>query len=287
MISMTKFALFLGCNIPSNYPQYGSSTKAVLNTLGLEFMELEFNCCGYPIRDSDFKAFLLLSARNIAIAEEQNLDILTPCKCCFGNLMHAREYLSHHPQATDEINLLLEKEGRHYRGSIRIKHLLTALVEDLGLEKLKSRVKRPQHRLKVAAHYGCHALRPSRVVHFDNPFAPTIFENLIRVTGAQPVEWARRLECCGHPVLERDKALSLCQLQNKIKSAADAGADYLCTACTYCQIQFDTIQASEADASSTRLFPSILYTQLLGASLGLEEKDLGIGRNRIQGNLGS
>jgi len=253
----------------------------------VEYNELEFNCCGYPIRDSDFKAFLLLSARNIAIAEEKNLDILTPCKCGFGNLMHAQEFLSHNPQTKAEINLLLEKEGRHYQGNIKIKHLLTALVEDVGLDRIKSRVTAPQKGLKVAAHYGCHALRPSRVVHFDNPFAPTIFENLIRVTGAEPVAWERRLECCGHPLLERAKALSLCMLQNKIKSAAEAKADYLCAACTCCQIQFDAVQAAEADPSKDEnpMFPSILYPQLLGLSLGLKEKALGIRLNRIQGNL--
>ena len=30
----------------------------------------EFNCCGYPLRNIDFKAFILLAARNLAVAEQ-------------------------------------------------------------------------------------------------------------------------------------------------------------------------------------------------------------------------
>ena len=87
-----KFALFHCCVNAMGLDQYFSSTSSVLKRLGIEALNLrEFNCCGYPLRNFSFKAFVLASARNLAIAEKQSLDILTVCNCCYGNL----KYISH------------------------------------------------------------------------------------------------------------------------------------------------------------------------------------------------
>ena len=85
-----KFALFLGCNIPARVEQYEAASRAVLGELGVELIDTDrFNCCGYPIRNFDFKAFLLASVRNLALAEELGLNVMTLCKCCFGTLKGA------------------------------------------------------------------------------------------------------------------------------------------------------------------------------------------------------
>jgi heterodisulfide reductase subunit B len=164
-----------------------------------------------------------------------------------------------------------------WRGKAAVRHLLSVLAEDIGLESIKARIVRPYHRLAVAAHYGCHALRPGRITQFDNPLAPTVFERLIAVTGAVPVVWSRRLECCGAPLWEKNEAVSLTLMRRKLADARRAGASCLCTACTYCQIQFETVQADHPDPSAPSLFlPSLVYTHLLGPALGISPEMLGM-----------
>ena len=71
-----------------------SVSRAVLEKLDVELKDFrQFNCCGYPMRNADEKAFLLSAAKNIALAEKAGLDILTLCKCCFGSLKAADHLL--------------------------------------------------------------------------------------------------------------------------------------------------------------------------------------------------
>ena len=84
-----KFALFQGCKISFYLRDYGTSTRSVLLALGINLVDMEFNCCGYPIRHLHFLSFILSAARNLALAEREHLNIVTPCKCCYGNLKQA------------------------------------------------------------------------------------------------------------------------------------------------------------------------------------------------------
>jgi len=277
-----KYAIFMGCKIPFHQKQYGMATRVVLKKLGIKLVELDFNCCGYPNREIDFEAFILSSARNMALAEKKGLNILTPCKCCFGSFKHAEDWLTKDDKLRNFINEELAKEGLSWNNKIQVKHLLTVLHDDIGIETIKSMVINPQKDHKVAVHYGCHALRPGKVTEFDNPIAPTIFENLVNATGATSINWARRLDCCGNPQMGKNSELSLNIMKNKIEDASESGAESFCTACTYCQIQFDTVQKEElVEKNGSDAMPSILYPQLLGLSFGVSKKKLGIDLNEI------
>lgn len=277
-----KIALFQGCKIPYYMNHYGVATQSVLKTLGVELEDIEFNCCGYPIRLLDSEAFLFSAARNFALAEARGLDIVTPCKCCFGSLQHARYWLNLLPERTEKINRRLAEEGLHWNGKARVKHLLSMLMHDIGLTAIREKVTHPFKNLKIAPHYGCHALRPSKVTQFDDPLAPTLFEKLIDVTGAASVEWENRLECCGNPLWEKNFSLSLRLMNSKLDDARHSGADFLCVACTYCQIQFDTVQHAQlAQNGDGVTMASVLYPQLLGLSLGIDAKALGLAKNKI------
>ena len=277
-----KFAFFKGCKIPYYLDQYETSTRAVMKRFGVRLVELDFNCCGYPFRDLNFKAFILSAARNLALAERKKLDIMTPCQCCFGSLKHAIHYLKENDDLRRDINRELAREGLAWNATNSVKHLLTVLYDDVGLPAIQAAIVKPLTDLSVAPHYGCHALRPSNVVHFDDPLAPSIFEDLIAAAGARPVDWPRRLDCCGNPLLGRNDAISLAMMHIKIEDAAESGADCICTACTYCQLQFDTVQASRAGGEGdARRMPAVLYTQLLGISMDLPERVLGLSKNSI------
>ena len=185
-----KLALFLGCQIPARLMQYEAASRAVLASLGLDVADVEgFNCCGYPLRNISFKACILLSARNLALAERKQRDIVSLCQCCFGTLAKVNRMLQEDSQLRNEINETLEQEGLTYKGSVQVKHLLQVLYHDVGVEALRERVKRRHEGLRVATHYGCHVLRPSSVVQFDDPVNPTLFDRLVEVTGARSVQF--------------------------------------------------------------------------------------------------
>lgn len=278
-----KFALFLGCNIPARVMQYESASRAVLEKLNIEVVDLkEFNCCGYPLRNINFKAFVLLAARNLALAEQDGLDILTLCQCCFGSLKKADHLLKEDKLLRNEVNARLEREGLSYQGGIEVKHLLQVLYHDVGIAAIQKEVKRMYEGLQIAAHYGCHILRPHQVVQFDDPVSPTLFDQLIEITGAHSIYWPERLECCGAPLCGINDELSLDLSKKKLESGRQLGAAYVCVACPYCHLQFDTVQ--ERMRAEKRLgdrLPSILYPQLLGLCMGIDGKSLGLEMNRI------
>ncbi len=278
-----KFALFLGCTIPARLKQYESSSRAVLGRLGVELVDIgEFNCCGYPIRNTDFKAAVLSSARNLALSEKEDLNIVVLCKCGFGMLKNADHVMKEDPSLREEINATLKKEGLEFQGGIEIKHLLSVLYHDIGVESIKEKITTPFKGLKIATHYGCHALRPSEIVRFDDPANPTLFDNLVEATGAESIDWQARLDCCGAPLFGSNDDLSMDLTEKKLTNAQQAGADYLCDACAYCHIQFDTVQRMiNSERGGNHLLPTILYPQLLGLSLGIDSETLGLGMNQI------
>jgi heterodisulfide reductase subunit B len=280
---MMEFALFLGCTIPARLNQYESSSRAVLKKLGVGLVDIrEFNCCGYPLRNIDFKVFILSSARNLALAEKKNLNVMTLCKCCYGSLKKADVLMKENASLKKEVNATLEKEGLTYEGRIEVKHLLSVLHKDIGIEAIKEKIALTFKGLKIATHYGCHALRPSQVVGFDDPVAPTLFDQLVEATGAESIEWAMKLECCGAPLWGVNDKLSMDLTLKKLTDGKKSGADYVCAACPYCHIQFDTVQKMIlSQRNVNHPLPSILYTQLLGMSMGVEKKSLGLEMNKI------
>jgi len=278
-----KYSFFLGCNIPARLKQYEFSSRAVLGRLGVELVDItDFNCCGYPLRNIDFKASILSSARNLALAEKENLNMIVLCKCGFGMLKYADHLMKEDPSLKNEINTILKKEGLEFKEGVEIKHLLTVLYHDVGIDSIKEKITKPFSELKIATHYGCHALRPSEIVEFDDPVNPTLFDKLVEVTGAESIYWQLRLDCCGAPLFGSNDDLSMDLTEKKLSNAKESGADYLCDACAYCHMQFDTVQGMISNVrGGNHLLPAILYPQLLGLSLGIDGDTLGLGMNQI------
>jgi heterodisulfide reductase subunit B len=255
----------------------------VLKKLGVDVVDIrEFNCCGYPIKNSDFKTFVLFSARNLALAEKQGLDVMTLCKCCFGSLKKVNHLMKQDSSVRDEINIFLAKEGLEYKGNHEVTHFLSVLHKEVGLKTLKEKVTQPFKNLKIATHYGCHALRPSDIMQFDNAVAPVLFDQLVETTGAKSINWPLKLECCGAPLLGVNDELSMDLTEKKLANGIESGADYLCVGCPWCQVQFDTVQEMMTSLRSTNhRLPSILYPQLLGLAMGIDGDTLGIKMNKI------
>lgn len=276
-----RFALFLGCQVPSQAPQYEHSSRVVLKKLGIDLADLEFNCCGYPLRHQHFHSYLLAAARNLALAEARGLDILTLCKCCLGSLRRAQGFLAARPDLLVEVQADLNREGLTYQGRARVKHLQSVLHDDVGLETIAASLTRRLQGLKVATLYGCHALRPSRVTGFDrNPYHPTLIEDLLAVTGAISVPWDGKLKCCGAPLRERNEELSLAIIGQRFAECQESGADVLNVDCPHTLLQIKWAFKELWPQSANQLRGVALYPQLLGLALGVAPADLALDENR-------
>lgn len=272
-----RILLFPGCKVLYYVPQYETAGRLILKSFDIEVEDIEFNCCGYPVRFLDFKSFIFSSARNIALAGKRGLPLVCLCQCCYGTLRYADLLVKQHEDLREELNGLLQEEGLRYPEQVEIKHLLNVLYEDIVLENIRKKIIRPFTSLKVAAHYGCHILRPHDVVQFDDPVNPNKFEKLIEVTGSKSVNWPLRLQCCGDPLYGKNDDLARELGEKKMTSAGMAGANLICVGCTHCQMQFNRIGTSLMEQGSVQsVLPSLLYPQLLGLSLGLEPSVLGI-----------
>lgn len=280
---MSRYALFLGCNIPARVKQYDLSARAVLGKLDVELVDNpQFNCCGYPMRNSDPLAYLLSAVKNLALAEKMGLDMLVLCQCCYGSLKKAAHLMKSDDAMAETVRVHLADHGLVYNGQVQIKHLLTVLYHDVGIEALKKHVSKPYKNLNMAVHYGCHVLRPSEITEFDDPVTPTLIDELVEITGAKSVDWPLKLECCGAPAMGINDDLAMNLARKKLDDGRQAGAQYLCTACPYCQIQFDTVQQMILTHSrNSDALPAMVYPQLLGLGMGIDAKTLGIEMNGL------
>jgi len=89
-----KYALFLGCLIPTRVPQIEVSCRKVFPELGVEFVEGHaFSCCPNTpyIKPLDDEGWTYLAARNLAIAEEAGLEIVSPCPGCSNTLIEVKK----------------------------------------------------------------------------------------------------------------------------------------------------------------------------------------------------
>lgn len=275
------YLYFPGCKLSPLLPQYDRSTRALMAAFAIRLDDTELTCCGYPVRHQDLGAAMLAAARNLAIANRKGWPLLTPCQCCYGHLRQAAYWLEKNDALRRRVNAELAAEGLRWQPGVPVRHLLSVLAEDIGTAAIAARITHPLAGLPVAAHYGCHALRPGHVAQLDNPLAPTIFETLIAATGAVAVDWPLRLDCCGHPVWDKNRRLAGMLMDTKIQDARQAGAHLLVTACTYCQIQFDLVDApDETRRPPQKPLPAVLVSQLVGVAMGLPETDLGLAQNR-------
>ena len=282
-----RFALFVGCTIAGRVKQYELSARAVLGRLGVELVDVpEFNCCGYPVENSDFELFALFSARNLALAEKRGLKLMTLCQCCFGSLKKVHHLMQEDVPLRNRINAYLAKDDLSYGAGVEVTHLLSVLHRDVGPAALGEHIRRPLEGLKIATHYGCHALRPSDIVQFDNAVEPVLFDRLVEATGAESIAWPLKLECCGAPLIGINDELSMDLMERKLDSGKEAGADFLCVGCPWCQAQFDGGQERmRAVRGGHHNMGSILYPQLLGLAMGVDGRELGLHMNKL--NLGA
>jgi len=279
-----RYLLFLGCVIPYRIPSYEVSSRKVLEKLGVELVEMpEFNCCGLPIDAVNHDAMLVLAARNLCLAEKQNLNILTLCPGCAGTLRKVNKTLQEDKHLRGRVNWYLKEIGMEFQsGKVTVRHLIQALVEDVGLEKIKDSVVKPLSGLKVAEHNGCHVLRPTKYIGFDDPEDPVLLKKLIEATGAECLDYMFETDCCGAPIIGVNDKIPLYLAGDKLRNIKAVDAQALITVCPFCHMMFDVNQPRiERLLSESFGIPVLHYPQLLGLAMGFTPEEMALGELRV------
>jgi heterodisulfide reductase subunit B len=279
----SKFLIFLGCAIPYRVSSYEISARKVLAKLDVELVEMpEFNCCGLPIDPVSHETMLILAARNLALAEQTGLNILTLCPGCAGTLKKVNKILKEDKALREQINAHLKESGLEFKGTAETKHILQVLTEDVGLEKIKNVVVNPLTMLNVAEHVGCHLLRPRDIIGFDEPEDPQTLRKLIEATGATCLDYADETECCGAPSVGVSDKVALQLARDKFNNIKKVEAQALITICPFCHIMFDTNELRiERMFSETYGIPVLHYPQLLGLAMGMSPEELAFNDLRV------
>jgi len=279
-----KYALFTGCVAKGAARELLTSTHAVAKKLGITLVELKnVSCCGAGVITEDNPELAeTLIARTFAIAEEMGLDIINICGTCQGVMKKTQYALTNDENLRKKVNEHLKDGGHEYKGKVKIKHLMSVLAEDFGLDRLKANVVTPLNGLKVAPFYGCYVLRPSEYSDFSDSDNPDTIENLTTALGGSPVDYHGKLKCCGFPYIMMKKKEALAMAGKHALSAKKEGAECLVTPCPLCHLNFDPYQpeSEKVTGKSIRL-PVLHLPQLVGLAIGLKPRELGMSKHVV------
>jgi len=285
---MAKYAFFLGCIMPLRYPGIESSTREVMNSLGVELVDIQgASCCPAPgvTRSFDQNYWMTVAARNLALAEKMGMDIITICNGCFDTLFEVAHKLNHDPELRKKINKTLrDAAGIEYNGTVNVRHFVELLYRDVGLEAIRSKVKGGKN-LKAAVHYGCHFLKPSNIKKIDDAERPHVFDDIVEAAGMTSVAYKDKGMCCGAGggVRARTPDVALKMTKENLTNMSAAGVDVIVDCCPFCHLQYDVGQVQLKDLQQK--IPVLHLSQLLGLAFGLERDKLGLEVHQVKVNL--
>jgi heterodisulfide reductase subunit B len=235
-------------------------------------MDLPFACCPDPggVQGFDSTTWYTLAARNLCLAEEQNLNILTACSGCFETLKVSNSKLKNDSSLKDTVNEHLSQVGREFKGTIEVKHFAEVLYTDVGIDKIAAKVQKPLSGVRLATHTGCHYVKPPDLLQTDNPESPQRLDEMVEALGAQAVPYLNRLMCCGAGTRGVDQDTAIAMAHEKIVGAERAKANALVTICPTCFVQYDTGQRLMAKQFEKTSLPVFVYPELLGLSMGMD-----------------
>jgi len=279
-----NYFLYQGCSLEASGVHYLVSLKAVAKVLGLSLKEIEdWNCCGASISyvGGNELSVDVLAARNLALAEAQGgMDIIAPCSSCYVVLNKVNRKFQEKPESLKEVNQVLAEGNLQYSGKIRVRHLLDVLYHDVGLDKIRSAVKRPLQGVAVAGYVGCQSVRPYG--EYDSAEKPVIQDRILEAIGATAVPFPTKMRCCGSGLFltELDYCYEL--IRTILSDALNNGGKIISTVCPMCQMNLEAYQDRMNKALGTDFKVPILFlTQLMAVAFGLSRKEAALDRLMI------
>ncbi len=264
-----QYLLFRGCLIPTRLPFLERSSLFVLDKLGVRYEQMTgATCCVEPIglRSLAEDTWLIVTARMLAIAERSGRDLLSLCNGCYLSLEESRQALDD-PPTRERVNAVLAEVDLKYSGNVRVRHF-AEIIKEAGEEKVRSLVCVSQERLKLAAHPGCHMVRPSTKLKIDDSFAPKVLDEIASWCGSHVVVSEKWPKCCGGGIAGIDEKVSARMLEDAASSFRPSGANCILTPCPFCFVQFDIRQKDG--------LPVLYLSELLALAFGATPEHIGL-----------
>lgn len=282
-----KFMFYPGCLVSTKLPSFEASARKVFESFDIELIDMEgATCCPDPVsmRSIDEFSWLTIAARNLTIAEDKGLDIITLCSGCFETFNTAIHLLKDKTKR-EEINKILSKVGREYKGTVKVKHGVQFFYDDIGIENIKNKIIKQMKNLNIAPFAGCHINRPSDICNFGNPLLSEFLEELIDATGAESIDFRNRIHCCGMTIRGENEEISLKLVENNLIEFRDENVDAIIVVCPTCFLQFDLGQLLLKRKGKEFNIPVLYYFELLALALGYKPDEIGLNLHKIK--LGS
>lgn len=277
-----EYTYYPGCSLESSARGYDESMKYVFRKLGHGLHEIEdWNCCGATSYMATKETIsLVISARNLAIAEKSGHDLLSPCSACYTILYKTDHIMKNNFIQREKVNQALRRDGLEYNLSIKVRHPLEVLINDVGVDDIVAKTSRFLKGLKIAPYYGCQIVRPERGL--DDKDNPQMMDALFEALGATSVAFPMKVYCCGGMLMTTYPDVGL-ELNKKILECAQINrADAIVTTCPLCQINLEAYQNKINKRFGTDFqIPVLYFTQPLGLALGGSSRDLGLNRALI------
>lgn len=285
---MSKYLFYPGCSLQRTARPYMDSLLAIRELIGLELEEIEdWNCCGATeyVAVHHVAAYALVG-RNLALAARQvdgTHTVMAACSACYLNLAKTDSYMRQDAHLAQQVNTALDAGGLQYTpGTVKVRHLLDIIVNDLGIEAVRAKVVRPLKGLRVAPYYGCMIARPDRDNRWDNVEHPLALDRLLKALGAEVIDFPMKTHCCGGHMTQINQASAYELIRRLIHGAAEYHADIMVTLCPMCQLNLDAYQSEMNRYFRTNYHvPIIYFTQLMGLAFGLEAEALGLGKEFV------
>jgi len=283
MSAPIKLAYYPGCTMKNHARNFEDATWSAMASLGVEMEELKrWNCCGtvYSLAVDDIMR-RLAPIRNLIRAKQGGAsEFATACAMCYNTIKRANNHVKEYPETLSRMNEFMDQEP-DYHGDVSVTHLLEFLRDKVGFEAMGEKVKKPLKGLKVACYYGCLLMRP-RSVAFDDPENPKVMENLVQTLGAEPVDFAHKMECCAaYKTVDRPDIVAD-QTYKILTSAKGQGADVVMVSCPLCAFNLDQRQELALERHpELRHLPVVYFTQLMALALESGETALDSKRHHI------
>jgi heterodisulfide reductase subunit B len=277
------YTYYPGCSLEVSNKAYDVSARNVAKALGVNLIELEdWNCCGATNYMSvrELRSFAI-SARNLALAEKHKRDLVTVCSACYTTLNKTHKYMESNERLREQINDGLSAVGLRYDCTIKVRHFLDVLVNDVGVDKVAEKAKVKLGGIRVVPYYGCQLTRPYGT--FDDPEFPVCMDRLFEALGADVVtDYPLKTKCCGGMLMTTAEPVALKLVKSILDTAVKSGANCIATPCPLCHFNLDAYQNKVNGAYKTSFALPILYfTQLVGTALGLTGKELLLGKEMV------
>ncbi|MES9844581.1 MAG: CoB--CoM heterodisulfide reductase iron-sulfur subunit B family protein [Candidatus Sedimenticola sp. PURPLELP] len=255
------------------------SVDTMCEELDIQLNEIpDWNCCGASIGYGGGGELprLALSARNIALSEEHNpgQEIVATCAACWLATREVKERLHEDEQMFKDANTALSEAGLKYQGEANVRHMVEVLVEDVGFDAIKAKVKKPLEGLKIASYVGCQTNRPFGIAgeSFENP---VYLDNIVESVGAETIPtFEKKVQCCGGALAFSEPEKSQEMIKGIIEAAYDNGANLITTPCPLCQANVEIYQDQINATYGTKFdMPVVYYAQLMDVAFGRNASD--------------